>query len=133
MVHCATIRVRSQPDRRCPPVKTSAGRGKSGLRRAGCWVTPSRNKSIARAGDEGEEQGHRDESPRFDSRHSGAGETRQPPSGATPSKRTKRFTPRLLAESAGRWLERRGNATPRRMTIIGQAKAAPRNRTRLIG
>ena len=60
----ATIRVRSQPDRRCPPVKTSAGRGKSGLRRAGCWVTPSRNKAIARAVDEGEEQGHRDESPR---------------------------------------------------------------------
>src|SRR5438477_12716051 len=64
MVRRATIRVRSQPDRRCPPGKTSAGRGKSGLRRAGCWVTPSRNKAIGRAVAEGEEKGHRAESPR---------------------------------------------------------------------
>ena len=35
--------VRSQPDRRCP--RATGGRGKSGLRRAGCRVTPGRNKS----------------------------------------------------------------------------------------
>ena len=30
-------------------VQAGAGRGKSGLRRAGCWVTPRRDKSSARA------------------------------------------------------------------------------------
>ena len=41
---------RSRPDRRCPlGRKPEVGRGKSGLRRAGCWVTPRRYKSFARA------------------------------------------------------------------------------------
>ena len=44
------------------------GGGKSGLHRAGCRVTPGRYKSFARAEDEGEEQGHRDESLRCQSR-----------------------------------------------------------------
>ena len=109
---------RSQPDRRCPPVQSHAGRGKSGLRRAGCWVTPRRNKSSRESGGKSEEQGHRDESRPALGCHAetGAGETRQPPSGATPSRRTMT----LLAESAGRWLERRGNTAPRRMTAIGR-------------
>jgi hypothetical protein len=44
------------------------------------------------SGGEGEEQGHRDESHPIKD----AGETRQPPSGATPSKRTQALL-RLLA------------------------------------
>ena len=65
----------------------------------------------------GDEQGHRDESARLQSR----GETRQPPPGATSNRRT---TTRL-AESAGRWLEPWGNSRPRGMTV--------HDRTRLIG
>ena len=44
------------------------GRGKSGLRRAGCRVTPGRNKPPPQRGGEGEEQGHRDESPSVNGR-----------------------------------------------------------------
>ena len=58
----------------------------------------------------------------------GAGETRQPPSGATPNRRTTT----LLAESAGRRLEPVGNGGPRGMTVIAR-DIARRNRTRLIG
>src|SRR5512133_1427513 len=58
----------------------------------------------------------------------GAGETRQPPSGATPNRRTTT----LLAESAGRRLEPVGNGGPRGMTVIARLTAR-RNRTRLIG
>src|SRR5437899_1213790 len=50
-----------------------------------------------------------------------AGETRQPPPGATSNRRTTTW----LAESAGRWLEPRGNPGPRGMTV--------HDRTRLIG
>ena len=49
------------------------------------------------------------------------GETRQPPSGAKPNRQI--LT--LLAESAGRLLERTSNRTPRGMTV--------HDRTRLIG
>ena len=74
---------RSQPDRRCPSFV--AGRGKSGLRRAGCRVTPGRYKSpLARSM---KARNRATETSRF-RRQTEAGETRQPPSGATPSRRT---------------------------------------------
>ena len=101
--------------------KAEAGRGKSGLRRAGCWVTPRRYKSSARAATKARNR---------------ATETSRPRSGQTAPGRVKRgnLHPEqhqvsgrltLLAESAGRWLERRGNAAPRRMTAIGRVQRAP--------
>src|SRR5213078_1415094 len=56
----------------------------------------------------GDEEGHRDESRCKVERPRVAGETRQPPPGATSNRRTTTW----LAESAGRWLERRGNSAP---------------------
>src|SRR5438128_6637646 len=91
----------------------SAARGKSGLRRAGCWVTPRRRKATNRA-----TETSRDE---WLIRLRVAGETRQPPPGATSNRRTTTW----LAESAGRWLEPWGNPGPRGMTV--------QDRTRLIG
>jgi hypothetical protein len=92
-------------------------RGKSGLRRAGCRVTPGRSspprKRQAKARNRATETSRRRVPP--------AGETRQPPSGATPSRRTTT----LLAESAGRWLEPAGNGGPRRMTAIARGLRAP--------
>ena len=99
----------------------AAGRGKSGLRRAGCWVTPRRYKPFARAATKARNRATETSRAVLVHTGNGAGETRQPPSGATPSKRTTT----LLAESAGRWLERRGNAAPRRMTAIGRVSARP--------
>src|SRR5712691_357801 len=69
----------------------------------------------------GDEEGHRDESRCCGESRSAAGETRQPPPGATSNRRTTTW----LAESAGRWLEPGGNLGPRGMTV--------HDRTRLIG
>src|SRR6266705_4472238 len=91
----------------------SAARGKSGLHRAGCWVTPRRREATKRA-----TETSRDE---WSIRLRVAGETRQPPPGATSNRRTTTW----LAESAGRWLEPRGDPRPRGMTV--------QDRTRLIG
>src|SRR6266853_4049169 len=91
----------------------SAARGKSGLRRAGCWVTPRRRKATKRATETSRDG--------WSIRLRVAGETRQPPPGATSNRRTTTW----LAESAGRWLEPRGNAGPRGMTV--------HDRTRLTG
>src|SRR5262249_56149757 len=92
-------------------------RGKSGLHRAGCRVTPGRYKPKVYL------RPRRGTGPqrRVFPGHTGKGETRQPPPGATPSRRTTT----LLAESAGRWLEPRGDSGPRGMTV--------HDRTRLIG
>src|SRR5713101_9097128 len=70
---------------------------------------------------QGDEEGHRDESQHRGESRGAAGETRQPPPGATSNRRTTTW----LAESAGRWLEPRGNPGPRGMTV--------HDRTRLIG
>src|SRR5437879_3393586 len=91
----------------------SAARGKSGLHRAGCWVTPRRRKATNRATETSRDG--------WSIRLRVAGETRQPPPGATSNRRTTTW----LAESAGRWLEPRGNPGPRGMTV--------HDRTRLIG
>src|SRR5258706_3084762 len=91
----------------------SAARGKSGLHRAGCWVTPRRRKATKRATETSRDG--------WSTRLRVAGETRQPPPGATSNRRTTTW----LAESAGRWLEPRGNPGPRGMTV--------HDRTRLIG
>src|SRR6266513_2798881 len=91
----------------------SPARGKSGLHRAGCWVTPRRRKATKRATETSRDG--------WSIRLRVAGETRQPPSGATSNRRTTTW----LAESAGRWLEPRGNPGPRGMTV--------QDRTRLIG
>src|SRR5260221_6820173 len=90
-----------------------AARGKSGLHRAGCWVTPRRRKATKRATETSRDG--------WSIRLRVAGETRQPPPGATSNRRTTTW----LAESAGRWLEPRGNPGPRGMTV--------QDRTRLIG
>src|SRR5213083_374857 len=115
----------------------SAARGKSGLHRAGCWVTPRRRKATNRATetslvglDVARERHVKVSFPRQGTgrrtrpllkRSDNKGETRQPPPGATSNRRTTTW----LAESAGRWLEPRGNPGPRGMTV--------HDRTRLIG
>src|SRR5205809_4735967 len=91
----------------------SAARGKSGLHRVGCWVTPRRREATKRATETSRDG--------WSIRLRVAGETRQPPPGATSNRRTTTW----LAESAGRWLERGGNPGPRGMTV--------HDRTRLIG
>src|SRR5437762_8539647 len=115
----------------------SAARGKSGLHRAGCWVTPRRRKATNRATetslvglDVARERHVKVSFPRQGTgrktrplltRSDNKGETRQPPPGATSNRRTTTW----LAESAGRWLEPRGNPGPRGMTV--------HDRTRLNG
>jgi hypothetical protein len=128
--------------------------GKSGLHRVRWRVTPARYKlhgakskpdyivwwrrrfrvsgsAVRRFWDpmpcnEGEEQGHRDESWLGQHEcgdtfiHRGKGETRQPPPGATPNRRALRRP----AELAGRWLEPWSNSGPRGMAV--------HDRTRLI-
>src|SRR5436190_8894871 len=91
----------------------SAARGKSGLHRVGCWVTPRRREATKRATETSRDT--------WSIRLRVAGETRQPPPGATSNRRTTTW----LAESAGRWLEPRGDPGPRGMTV--------HDRTRLIG
>src|SRR5438034_2892410 len=91
----------------------SAARGKSGLHRAGWWETTRRGKARKRATETSRDG--------WSIRLRVAGETRQPPPGATSNRRTTTW----LAESAGRWLEPRGNPGPRGMTV--------QDRTRLIG
>src|SRR4029078_3296137 len=97
------------------------GRGKSGLHRAGCRVTPGRNSRGLAA--DVKARNRATETIRFLRE---AGETRQPPSGATPNRRTTT----LLAESAGRRLEPVGNGGPRRKTVIAPWKAGGRTEAR---
>src|SRR4029078_1767936 len=94
------------------------GRGKSGLHRAGCRVTPGRNSRGLAA--DVKARNRATETIRFLRE---AGETRQPPSGATPNRRTTT----LLAESAGRRLEPIGNGGARGIT--GIARGEPRGVT----
>src|ERR1700704_1268737 len=58
----------------------SPARGKSGLHRAGCWVTPRRRKATKRATETSRDG--------WSKRPRVAGETRQPPPGATSNRRT---------------------------------------------
>jgi len=118
----AIIALRSLPDRRCPG-----------------FVPGERKVRAPQSGMPGNARPHIAEASRPTRRRGtgpqrrvasflGAGETRQPPSGATPNRRTTT----LLAESAGRRLEPVGNGGPRGMTVIAR-DIARRNRTRLIG
>src|SRR5256885_11107010 len=91
----------------------SAARGKSGLHRAGCWVTPRRREATKRATETSRDT--------WSIRLRVAGETRQPPPGATSNRRTTTW----LAQAAGRWVGPRGDPGPRGMTV--------HDRTRLIG
>ena len=71
-VRCSAVKcvVGSRPGSRC----TARGRGKSGLQRAGCGLTPRRGDTTNRATETSR------------TAQSCAGETRQPPSGATPNR-----------------------------------------------
>src|SRR3569623_3785066 len=105
--YCAIIR--SGNAGQATAVLTSVGRGgrgKSGLHRAGCRLTAGRREARNRA----------TETSVFS-----YGETRYPPSGATPNRQAMK----RLAESAGRWLEPVSNGRPRGMVA--------HDRTRLIG
>src|SRR5688572_7028497 len=79
--------------------------GKSGLRRAGCRVIPWHGDVTNRATETSPEGNF-------------GGETRQPPSGATPNRQARVVQATLKdgsAELAGRWLEPRSNPGSRGM------------------
>ena len=107
---------------RCVKIAGEADQTVAGMRHRQRKVRAPQSRVLGNAqAPQGDEQGHRDESRCEVERPSVAGETRQPPPGATSNRRTTTW----LAESAGRWLERRGNSAPRGMTV--------HDRTRLIG
>src|SRR5262249_31649423 len=106
----------------CAKIVREVGQTVAGMRHRQRKVRAPQSRVLGNAqASRDDDKGHRDESRCAIERSCVAGETRQPPPGAT----SNRQTTTLLAESAGRWLEPRGDSGPRGMTV--------HDRTRLIG